>query len=154
MSNNLFNCICQPKEYHSHQSRLLQFHSVCNANCYQVITMYWCGRLWVSHLFKSELKNVACLEIHLQHNSPHKHYHHGVLFAPPTMSIQWISPLRRMGGLTNGLAQGAVTGFYTNQYIKHLIYLFLELLVFSTNHLPAVKNGDQNSIHRRRRAPI
>ena len=59
-----------------------------------------------------------------------------------------------MGGLTNGLAEGAVTGFYTNWYIKHLINLFLELLVFSTNHPPAVKNGDQNGIHRRRRAPI
>jgi len=44
-------------------------------------------------------------------NSPHKDHHHGVLFAPPTTLIRWISLLRCMGGLTKGLAEGAVAGF-------------------------------------------
>ncbi len=42
-----------------------------------------------------------------QHNSPHKHHHHGIPFAPPMASIQWIAPIQRMGDHPKGLAKGA-----------------------------------------------
>ncbi len=60
-----------------------------------------------------------------------------------------------MGSLAKGLAEGTVVGFYTNQlFNKHVINLFLELLVFLTNRSPAVNNGGRNGIRHQRSAPI
>jgi hypothetical protein len=41
--------------------------------------------------------------------TPHKHHHHGVLFAHPTALVQSIPPNRLVGRHPKGLAEGAIT---------------------------------------------
>jgi hypothetical protein len=57
------------------------------------------------------------------------------------------------GRPSEGVGQGRL-GRVLYKLIKNReINLIVLLLVFSTNRLPAVANGGQNSIHHRRQAP-
>ena len=57
---------------------------------------------------------------------PHKHHHYGVPFAPPTVLIQWIAPIWRVGGHPKGLAEGTLAGFYINRYNNREINFILQ----------------------------
>ena len=67
--------------------------------------------------------------------------------------IPWTSPIRHVGNHPQGLAEGGYAGFYMNRLIYRVINLFVLLLIFLTNRLPAIANGGQNGIHCRRRGP-
>ncbi len=77
-----------------------------------------------------------------------------VLFAPPTAWFLWIRQIGRGKPLWKGLGKNVLAWFSIKLYNNCLIKLILLLLVFSTNRSHAVKNGGQNGIHNRRRAPI
>ncbi len=53
-----------------------------------------------------------------------------------------------------GLAKGACAGFGIRCLTNHVVNLILQLLFGLMNHLPAVDNSVQNSIHYQQRAPI
>ena len=91
-----------------------------------------------------------------QQNSPHNHHRHGFPFGPSTAFIQWIGPIRHVGGHPQGLAEDGYAGFCLIRQNNSLNNWILLLLVFSTNRYPAIANGCRNGIHRRRRqrAPI
>ncbi len=48
-----------------------------------------------------------------------------------------------MGGHPKGLAKGRYAGFCLIQYYSSVIKLILQLLMFSTNRSPTIKNGGQ-----------
>ena len=67
---------------------------------------------------------------------------------PPVAWVQWITPIRHMGGHMRGLVEGACAGFTTI-----VINLNVLLLVVLTNRSPTVKHGGRNGIHRWQRVP-
>ena len=78
----------------------------------------------------------------------HKHHHHGGAICPTYGVVTCATSLEGVGHECFGLV--------LYKTIKKLLNEFnsTTLLVFLTNRSYAVKNGGQNDIHHRRRAPI
>ena len=85
----------------------------------------------------------------------HKHHHHGGAICPSYGVVSLVTTNWTCATSSEGVGHECF-GLFLYKTIKKLLNEFnsTTLLVFLTNRSYAVKNGGQNDIHHRRRAPI
>ena len=108
----------------NHSLKCFAKHTIFSCN-HQLRVSFFCMYRWdsfspIRRTGPTDWKHLTALPMRVQggtknSNSPHKHRHHGDRFALPTTLIQWISPIRRVGGHSQGLAKGGWAEIHINR---------------------------------------